>query len=297
MPVRPPSLRSIAAFEAAARHASFTRAADELHLTPGAISHAIKALEGRLDQQLFVRRGRNVALTEAGRTLAARVRLSLGLLADAFDTAPWRARDRLVISTLASIAERLFLPALDSLQAAAPGMMLDFRCTTALADFDRDVDLAFRFGPGGWRGVQSRFLGEEMLFPVVSPDYNGGAWPIDEAELPDHVLIHHPESSWRLWLDPAASDPSRSGNALYIDDSALAVEAAAAGHGIALARGRLVARDLAAGRLVRLFERQAPAEYGYWAVWSASSPKLPVILDVVNAVAALFNDEENSIKN
>ena len=297
MPVRPPSLRSIAAFEAAARHASFTKAADELNLTPGAISHAIKALEGRLDQQLFVRSGRAVALTEAGRTLAARVRLSLGLLADAFDTAPWRARDRLVISTLASIAERLFLPALDRLQAAAPGMVLDFRCTTTLADFDRDVDLAIRFGPGGWRGVQTRFLGAETLFPVVSPHYRDSDWPKSEAELADHVLIHHPESSWRLWLDPDEPDPSRSGNALYIDDSALAVAAAARGYGIALGRGRLVAGDVRARRLVRILEREVPAEYGYWAVWSGSSPKLPVIATVVDAIAALFNDEKPSSKD
>jgi LysR family glycine cleavage system transcriptional activator len=155
MPVRPPSLRSIAAFEAAARHASFTRAADELNLTPGAISHAIKALELRLDQQLFKREGRAVALTEAGRMLAARVRLSLGLLADAFDTSSWRARDRLVISTLSSIAERLLLPGLPGLKAAAPGMMLDLRCTTALADLDRDIDLAIRFDPGGWCGCSN----------------------------------------------------------------------------------------------------------------------------------------------
>jgi len=294
MAVRPPSLRSIAAFEAAARHASFTRAADELNLTPGAISHAIKALEQRLDQQLFTRDGRAVALTEAGRTLAARVRLSLGLLADAFDTAPWRARDRLVVSTLASIAERLFLPALPHLLAAAPGVMLDLRCTTALADLDRDIDLAVRFGPGGWRGVQTRFLGDETLFPVVSPAYNGGQWPSDQAELADHVLIHHPESSWRLWLDPTAPDPSRSGNALYIDDSALAVEAAAAGHGIALARGRLVFDDLRNGRLVRLFEREVPAEYSYWAVWNPSSTKLPVVLPFIEAVATLFIDEKCS---
>jgi LysR family glycine cleavage system transcriptional activator len=288
MPVRPPSLRSIAAFEAAARHGSFTRAAAELNLTPGAISHAVKALETRLDQQLFVRGGRRVALTAEGLTLAARVRLSLGLLADAFDTAPWRARDRLVVSTLASIAERILLPALFELRAALAGVTLDIRCSTALADFDRDVDLAIRFGPGGWRGLQCRFLGEETLFPVVSARYNGGHWPRTEAELADHVLIHHPESSWRLWFDPEGPDRSDSGEALYIDDSALALDAAARGHGIALARRRLVAGDLAAARLVRLFERSVPAEYGYWAVWSGSSSKAPAIEAFVNAVATLF---------
>jgi LysR family glycine cleavage system transcriptional activator len=291
MPVRPPSLRSIAAFEAAARHASFTRAAAELNLTPGAISHAIKALEQRLDQQLFTRFGRTVALTEEGLTLAARVRLSIGLLADAFDTAPWRARDRLVVSTLASIAQRILLPALDQLRDGCPGVMLDLRCSSALADFDREIDLAIRFGPGGWRGLQSRFLGDEILFPVVSPEYRSGVRPADQAELAAHVLIHHPESSWRLWLDPAEPDPSRSGNALYIDDSVVALEAAAAGHGIALARGRLVASDLRSGRLVRLFDRSVPAEYGYWAVWSGSSPKQPAITAFVEQAAQLFAHE------
>ena len=297
MPVRPPSLRSIAAFEAAARHASFTKAADELNLTPGAISHAIKALEQRLDQQLFTRVGRTVALTEQGLTLAARVRLSLGLLADAFDTTPWRARDRLVISTLASIAQRILLPALGQLQSGCPGVMFDIRCSNALADFDRETDLAIRFGPGGWRGLQSRFLGDESLFPVISPDYRDGARPADQAALCDHVLIHHPESSWRLWLDPAAPDPSRSGNALYIDDSIVALEAAAAGHGIALGRGRLVASDLTSGRLVRLFDRSVPAEYGYWAVWSGGSPKQPAITAFVEQIARLFVDEYPSTKD
>lgn len=294
MPIRPPSLRSIAAFEAAARHASFSKAADELNLTPGAVSHAIKALEQRLDQRLFIREGRGVSLTPEGQTLAARVRLSLGLLADAFDTAPWRARDRLVISTLGSIAQRLLLPAFAALRHATPGVMLDLRCSNALADFDREVDVAIRFGPGGWRGLQNRYLGDEALFPVIGPDYRGGDWPITQAELVDHVLIHHPESSWRLWLDPAEPDPSRSGNALFIDDSALAIDAAAAGHGIALARGRLVARDLAHGRLVRLLEREVPAEYTYWAVWNASSPKHAIILRFVEAVAGLFNGEKHS---
>ena len=295
MPVRPPSLRSIAAFEAAARLASFTRAAAELNLTPGAISHAIKALERRLDQQLFTRSGRTVALTDHGRTLAARVRVSMALLSDAFDTAPWRASDRLVISTLASIAQRILLPALDRLQAACPGVTFDIRCSNALADLERDADLAIRFGPGGWRGLQSRFLGDETLVPVVSPAYANGVPPADPAALAGHVLIHHPESSWRLWLEPGAPDPLQSGKALCIDDSIVALEAAAAGHGVALARGRLVAADLRSRRLVRLFDRSVPAEYGYWAVWSGSSPKQPLIAAFVEELSRRFVDEIPSI--
>jgi LysR family glycine cleavage system transcriptional activator len=288
MPVRPPSLRSIAAFEAAARHASFTRAADELNLTPGAISHAIRALETRLDQRLFVRTGRAVRLTPAGQTLAARVRLSLGLLTDAFDTAPWRALDRLVVSTTDAIAQKILAPNLERLQESCPGARLDLRCTDALADFEDGVDVAIRFGPGGWRGVQSCLLASEELFPVVSPDYCEGDWPCSQAELCDHVLIHHPESGWRLWLDADDIDPTLSASALHVDSAVLVIEAAAAGVGIGLARSRIAAGDLRSGRLVRILDRAAPAEYSYWAVWNASSPKMPLISPFVEAVSGLF---------
>ena len=291
MAVRPPSLRSIAAFEAAARHASFTKAADELNLTPGAISHAIKALEKRLGQQLFERKGRTVVLTAAGLTLAAKVRLSLGLLSDAFETAPWRALDRLVISTTGSIAQKILLPHLDSLKNACPGARLDIRTSDSLADFDEGVDVAIRFGPGGWRGLQSRLLAHERLFPVVSPDYRGGDWPRSQADLGDHVLIHHTESGWRLWLDAGEPDPTPSARAFYLDDQVLVIEAAAAGHGIGLVRERMAGNDLRSGRLVRILDRSAPAEYSYWAVWGASSPKLQLINAFVDAVSGLFEVE------
>ena len=293
MPVRPPALRSIAAFEAAARHASFTKAADELNLTPGAISHAIKAMEHRLGRQLFDRKGRAVVLTAAGLALAAKVRLSLGLLSDAFETAPWRALDRLVISTTVSIAQKILLPNLTRLQDSCPGARLDIRTSDALADFDEGVDVAIRFGPGGWSALQSRFLASERVFPVVGAAYRCEL-PRSQSDLADHVLIHHPESGWRLWLDPSEADPTASARALYLEDQVLVVEAAAAGHGIGLARERIVADDLRSGRLVRILERSVPAEYSYWAVWNPSSAKLSLIGAFVDAVTALFKLEANS---
>ena len=290
MPVRPPSLRSIAAFEAAARHASFTKAAEELNLTPGAISHAIKALEVRLDQQLFERRGRGIRLTTAGLSLAAKVRLSLGLLSDAFEARPWRSLGRGVISTTGSIAQKILVPNLQRLQSSCLGVRLDIRTSDALADFDEGVDVAIRFGPGGWRGLQSRLLGTEQLFPVVHPKFRDGDLPQSQAELGNCTLIHHPESSWRLWLDPAEPDPTRSAFAFYCDDAVLVLEAAMTGEGVALARGRIVNADLCAGRLVRIIGRAVPAEYRYWAVWSASSPKFELIAAFVDATAHLFDD-------
>jgi LysR family glycine cleavage system transcriptional activator len=291
MPVRPPSLRSIAAFDAAARHASFTKAAAELNLTPGAISHAIKALEERLDQTLFERNGRTVALTPAGLTLAAKVRVSLGLLSDAFETTPWRALDRLVVSTTGSIAQKILLPRLGELQASIPAARLDIRTTDALADFDEGIDLAIRFGPGGWRGLQSHKLAEERLVPVVGPTYRAGGRPRNQAELADHILIHHAESGWRLWLDPAQPDPTRTASALFLADQALVIDAAAAGHGVGLVRERLADEELRSGRLVQILDRTVPAEYAYWAVWSASSPKLSLIEAFVEAAAAIFGIE------
>lgn len=292
MPVRPPSLRSIAAFEAAARHASFTKAAAELNLTTGAISHAIKALEHRLDQRLFDRSGRSVELTSAGQRLAARVRLSLGLLSDAFDTAAARGRDRLVISTLASIAQKLLVPSLPMLRASVGHAVLDIRSSNALADVERDADIAIRFGPGRWRGHQTRHLGDELLFPVASPDYRQGRLPQSLQDLSGCTLIHHPESSWRLWFDPLELDLLHTADAIHIDDSLLSLEVAAAGNGVALARGRLVEADLKSGRLVRLFERAVPAEYAYWAVWSGASSKQPLIKAFVETAADLFADDE-----
>jgi LysR family glycine cleavage system transcriptional activator len=290
MAVRPPSLRSIAAFEAAARHASFTRAADELNLTPGAISHAIRALEDRLGQQLFLRTGRAVKLTPAGQTLAARVRLSLGLLTDAFDATPWRARDRLIVSTTYSIGQKILAPILIDLQEACADARLDIRCTDSLTDFEDGVDVAIRFGPGGWRGLQSRLLGSEELFPVASP-VHGRALPEKQSDLAGHLLIHHPESGWRLWLDPAEPDPTGSAPALYVDSALMVLEGAASGIGIGLARARLARADIASGRLIRILDRAAPAEYRYWAVWNGSSPKLPLITAFVDSVGSSFTDE------
>src|SRR4051812_28162986 len=151
MPARPPSLRAIAAFEATARHSSLTRAAAELNLTTSAISHAITALEARLQTRLLDRSRRRVALTPAGQALAIRVRLSLALLGEAFDATPWLERGRLVLSTLDSIAERVLVPALPDFARAFPDVVLELRTGSALADVERDADLAIRFGPGGWR--------------------------------------------------------------------------------------------------------------------------------------------------
>lgn len=270
-------MRSIAAFEAAARHQSFTRAAAELNLTTGAVSHAVKTLETRLGRTLFERSERRVSLTPEGQSLVARVRLSLALLGDAFDVAPWLSQDLLVVSTLPSVAEKILIPALADFRNKVPAVTLDLRCSSILADLENEIDVAIRFGSGVWSGVQSRYLAEERLFPVASPSYRDGNLPRTPEDLRGCELIRHPESSWRLWLEPVGLTLKELPSPLLLDDAALVIEAAARGLGIALARSHLVQADLQSGRLVRLFEHDVAAEYSYWAVWSGSSPKQRLI--------------------
>ena len=274
MPGRPPSLRAIAAFEAAARHQSFAKAADELNLTHGAISHAIRSLEDRLGSELFDRQGRGVALTEPGRQLAGRVRLGIGLLSDAFETRPWVERSRLVISTLPGFATRFLVPRLDRFRARHPDIALEIRVSWSLAPVgEREIDIGLRYGPGGWAGLSAVRLLDETLFPVVSPDYPRPL-PATPAELLDHDLITHPETSWRVWFAAAGIETPEPRSAITIDDSVLNLDLAAAGAGISLARALLVQADLERGRLRRLFDIEVKADYSYWMVWNPVSPKL-----------------------
>lgn len=277
MPGRPPSLRAIAAFEAAARHQSFAKAAEELNLTHGAISHAIRSLEERLGSELFERRGRGVTLTDSGRVLAGRVRLGIGLLSDAFETRPWLERSRLVVSSLPSFATHFLAPRLPRFRQRHPDIELEIGSSWGLEQIgDKRIDVGLRYGPGGWPGLSAVKLADEYLFPVVSPDYPR---PLPETpeQLLDHELIGHPYFPWRVWFAAAGIDCPEPKTALSIDDSALILDAAAAGAGIALGRSLLARTDLESGRLRRLFDVELQADYSYWVVWNPVSPKLATI--------------------
>jgi LysR family glycine cleavage system transcriptional activator len=277
MPQRPPALRTLAAFEAAARSQSFAKAAAELHLTPGAVSHAIRSLEERLGDRLFERKGRGVVLTRYGQAFAARVRLGLSLITDAFGANLRSSSKRLVVSTLPSIASKVLLPALETLRTIVPDIALDIRLSEDLEQFhEGDVDLAVRFGPGSWAGLGSQQIATETLFPVCSPGLREKLKlerPLDLLACP---LIDHPSSSWKLWFDPVDLDFGSVAPWLMIDDAATVIDAACLGHGVALARGKLARRDIDQGRIVRLFEREVNAEYGYFCVVGHTGLRSPV---------------------
>jgi LysR family glycine cleavage system transcriptional activator len=274
MPGRPPSLRAIAAFEAAARHQSFAKAADELNLTPGAISHAIRSLEDRLGSELFDRQGRGVSLTEPGRVLAGRVRLGIGLLSDAFETRPWVERSKLVISVLPGFATRVLIPRLKRFRQRHPQIELEVRANWSLAPVgEREIDIGLRYGPGGWASLSAIKLLDETVFPVVSSNY-ARALPATPAELLGHDLISHPELSWRVWFAAAGIETPEPRPILTIDDSVMMLDVVKEGAGIALARSVISQCDLEAGRLRRLFDVEVKADYSYWMVWNPVSPKL-----------------------
>lgn len=278
MTFRPPSLRAISAFEAAARTGSFAKAAAEVSLTASAVSHAIRGLEQRLNQTLFERRGRNVALTAAGQTFAGRVRLGMALLSDAFEPGPERAADRLVVSALPSMAAKILVPRLGSLRAAFPELRLQLKTTEALENFaDGQVDVALRFGPGEWPGLKSRVLADETLTPMCSPAYRDGDLPRTVDTLRDCDLIRHMESSWRLWLDPLGLDEESFPTWLQVSDTAMGLDIATRGHGVVLGRVRMAQDDLKQGRLVRLFDQEVRAQYVYACVWGGRSVKESLI--------------------
>src|SRR5687767_7443865 len=185
---RLPPLQTLRAFEAAARHLNFTRAAEELHLTHGAISHQIAALEARLGRKLFHRAGRGMRLDPAGEALAARLREQFAAIAQALEhaRAPRAPAAALTVSVLPSFAAQWLLPRLPRFVERHPGIELNLQTTVALASFEDDgVMLALRYGQGTWPGLVAERLVDETLFPVAAPSLARGRLLRDPRALAD----------------------------------------------------------------------------------------------------------------
>ena len=209
MTARLPSLKGLRAFEAAARHLSFTVAASELNVTQTAISHQIRRLEEELGIRLFIRQNRALALTPEARDYLPGVRAAFNDLRLATERLLRRENDHvLTISTLASLAAKWLLPRLSAFQEAHPGIDVRITTSTGLVDFKNgDVDAAIRYGRGHWPGLRADWLMADELFPVCSPALLAGKKPLRRPEdLADHVLLHSSaanDDDWRLWLTAA----------------------------------------------------------------------------------------------
>jgi LysR family glycine cleavage system transcriptional activator len=281
MPRQLPSLNSLRAFEAAARHQNFTRAADELCVTQGAVSHQVKSLELQLGVKLFQREGPSIALSDAGRSY-------LNVLRDAFDLIDAGTKQLrrpmkshvLTVSVSPNFATKWLVPRLGRFAMAYPQIDVRVSATMEHVDLVRDsVDLAVRHGIGSWPGLHVIRLCEEELFPVCSPRLVHGKpslrTPADLARFP---LLHlDRRDAWEEWLKAAGAGGVDLDRGHIFNQASLAIDAAVDGQGIALSRSALSARDLLAGRLVRPFALALLAPFAYYIVCPralAAHPKI-----------------------
>jgi LysR family glycine cleavage system transcriptional activator len=272
---RLPPLNAVRAFEAASRHSSFQAAADELAVTAGAVAQQVKSLEQWLGIPLFRRLpSKGVSLTTAGQRYAGTLSHLLDELAEA--TTRLKGQDLanvLTVSTIPSFASQWLIPRLGSFRQAHPGLDLRVVAANGLTDFTREeVDVAIRYGRGRYPEMWSTLLLEEAFFPVCSQAL------VDHAEHPlrtvsdlrHHTLLHEEPDrmigemvDWPRWLSAAGAAGIDARRGPRFTHTFLALQAAAAGQGVALVTSVLIGDDLATGRLVRPFGPEVPGAYNY----------------------------------
>jgi LysR family glycine cleavage system transcriptional activator len=263
-----PSLNALRAFEAAARHLSFTRSARELGVTQAAVSHQIRALESELGQSLFVRRTRALALTDVGRNYLPALSRALDAIEEASVSArSGAARQRLSVSVVPSFAARWLLPRLNRFRTAHPTIDLHVSLSTELVSLARGgFDLGIRWGYGRYPGLAVWHVMDDELFPVVSPKLRRDQKRFDPArDLQRWSLLHDDRHEhWMEWLEHAGISGVPVSEGLVFNDASLMLQAAVEGLGVALGRRSLVVEDLRAKRLVRLSALAVKTAESYW---------------------------------
>ncbi len=278
MPPPLPPLASLRAFEAAARHMKFTLAAEELAVTPSAISHQVRGLEDELEIALFRRTGRNFALTDAGRDLQIAVTGAFERMAGAVselrqsnESAP------LTVSLRPYFALKWLSPRLGRFWQRHPGIELQLHHRNQRANFDsQDIDLAIEWRPEADVNESATRLVDGDLTPVCGPALAAAPNPLREpADLAGHVLLHEKnDDRWADWLALAGVSGLEPRQSLVIDDTNVRTQAAMDGQGIELGCPALIQDDIAAGRLVQPFDVRLEL-FGYYLVGPARSPERP----------------------
>lgn len=271
MPRKLPPMTTLPAFEAAARHLSFTKAAEELFVTHGAISRAVKNLEGQLGVTLFERGTRSVQLTAVGEPYARAIHDALDQLAAATTIATTRRSDTtLTVSTSGGFAGKWLVPRLYRFHRAHSEIDVRVATTGTLTNFSGDgIDVAIRYGGGDYPGLTSEYLAGEDVSPVCSPRLMNGDHPLLTPEdLRYHTLIRDSYPiDWAAWLASAGVENVDPNGGLTFDSYTFAIEAAVQGEGVALGRTMLIEGDLAAGRLVRPFAHALKAQSSFYLVY------------------------------
>ncbi len=275
--IRLPPLNSLRAFECAARHLSFTKAAEELHVTPGAISQQIRVLEEFLDTRLFKRRNRLIVLTDEGQICLPLVSEGFASLTEAVEAVrKYGSNDPLTISSAPSFISKWLIPRLDKFKAHHADIDVRIDASARLVDFvNEDIDVGIRFGDGVYPELESIYLFSFELIAVCSPKLIDKKKLSDIVDIKNHTLLHseYDETDpswpdWSMWLATAGITDIDSSHGIYFNQADVLLEAAREGQGIGLVGEVLAVNDIAEGRLIQPFETRLPVRLCYHLVTS-----------------------------
>ena len=276
-----PPLQAIRAFEAAARLLSFTRAAAELGMTQAAVSYQIKLLEERVGAPLFVRRPRQVALTQAGKRLAPAATEAFEMLSAAYASARTGVKDTLAITTVQTFAANWLAQRLGSFQIAHPTLAVRLDTSHHFVDFAREeIDIAIRAGGGTWPGLTTHYLMRVDFTPMISPKLAASIGGVNEpADLLRLPIIDPNDPWWAQWLIAAGVSAEALKNLAgsSMGTQSIIGGAAVAGQGVAMLTPAFFKSELADGRLVQPFDLVLDAGIGYWLAYPETRRNLPKI--------------------
>lgn len=267
MSKRLPSLNALRVFVAVARSGGVSRAAEELNLTHSAVSHQIRSLQSELGITLFEKSGRGLMLTEQARAYVQRIESAFKEIEEATLDVTTHNRHRLRISTIPSFAARWLLPRLGDFIATCPDVDVEVQSSHRAADVKGgEVDIGIRFDTGPHPGLYSERLMRDWLFPVCSPEFAKKYALCDTSGIDGVPLMHSEREPWSSWFPAAGIVADEPEHGILFNDSALMLQAAAAGQGLCLARQSIVYDDLQSGKLVRPFSTYVESPFSYFFV-------------------------------
>jgi LysR family transcriptional regulator, glycine cleavage system transcriptional activator len=282
-------LNALRAFEVAARHKSLAKAADELSVTPAAVHHQVKALEALLGVQLFARTGNSLALTKAALSALPTLEGAFDLLSLATEKMRQHASGGiLALSVCPSFARKWLVPRLGRFREDFQGIELRIATSSDIPDLNNsETDIAIGYGPEErfrFPGVTAERLMGDEVFPVCSPDFLRRHRLTSKADLLDAPLLHDDRAlhdqgiDWDSWLAAAGMGSGSAPEGMRFDSAGLAIDAALAGQGVALARASLAGDDLAAGRLMRPYDQHLVVNGGYFIAHLAIIEEQPKVV-------------------
>ena len=292
---RLPPLNALRAFEAAARHLNFSRAADELSVTPGAVSQQIQNLEDYVGAALFKRTPKGLLLTDAAQTALPALREAFDRLAEAASllTAAVDGR-RLTLTAPPSFAAKWLVPRLGAFEQAHPQVDVWLSAAIELVDLTAgEVDIAIRYGAGRYPGLEVHRLFSETVIPVASPEHLASQPLSTPADLANHILLHDGSPDlddscpdWSMWLAARGLKTIDGMRGPRFNQSSLVIEAAVNGRGVALAKRTLAQADLEAGRLVAPLQIATAVDFAYYLVHPKAKGRLPQVKAFVSWIEA-----------